>query len=163
MEIVAKTYHHLFSTSSTIYETFMPFNVLLNFCGFLYNGMNTTRQQQQQRRQNSCATIEIIRITLSVIYTIIFILLFILNVMLGEQEPRSTTSFILRHSGHKVYLLKIFFIPSLFGIIFIIERCCKSAFAWLRNSINFAKIKMWLLFPSFLSIRQHNAHRHYEN
>lgn len=95
-----KIYHH-FNESSTIYETFKSFHIILNFCGFFHNGMNTKPDN---------VLLEMMKFALSVVYSFVFIILLTLNVLLGEQEPEKTKSFLLRHGSHKLYCIELIFL-----------------------------------------------------
>jgi hypothetical protein len=86
-------------SSPAIYETFVPFNLVLNICGFWYIGVNVNRGREN------------LRFILSIVYSLSFLLLFVMNVRLGEQEPESTTSLLLKHGWHKLYLIEFFILP----------------------------------------------------
>lgn len=90
-------------TSSTIYETFSSFNIVLCFCGFWYNGITTKNKHNP--------SLESIKILLSILYSLCFLALFVMNVLSGEQEPESQTSILLRHGSHKMYLIELLFLP----------------------------------------------------
>lgn len=91
------------SKRDSIYEIFTPINILLSFCGFLYNGMD----------ERQLFTNKTVKFMLSVIYSTIFVLMFAFNVILGDQEPGSTKSFVLRHGWHKFYLLELLYLAVL--------------------------------------------------
>lgn len=92
-----------FFTSSTIYKTFFPFSILLCFCGFWYNGIITERKHNASR--------EAIKALLSVLHFLLFVALFVMNVLWGEREPESTESLLLKHGWHKLYLIEFLFLP----------------------------------------------------
>lgn len=87
--------------SSTIYETFSPFNAVLCFCGFWYNGNNA---------KSKCASLEGIKILFSVLYSLLFLALFGLNVLWGEQLPKAVGSPVLKNGWHKMCLSELLFL-----------------------------------------------------
>lgn len=87
-----------FFFSSTIYETFSPFKVMLCFCGFWYSGKRN-------------ASLERVKIVLSVLYSLFFVTFFVMNVKWGEQEPKTIDSILLKHGWHKLYLIELVFLP----------------------------------------------------
>jgi hypothetical protein len=82
---------------SSVYRAFSPLSAVLSCCGFHYNGTNASAFAS-------------VRFLLSMLYTIVFLLLFVLNVMLGEQEPEMTKSLVLKHGYHKIYLFEMLFL-----------------------------------------------------
>jgi hypothetical protein len=101
--------------TSRIYSAFSLPNVVLCLCGFHFNGMDSSARY---------------RYVLSALYSIGFLLLFALNVVLGEQEPQVTKSLLLRHGFHKLYLLQFLYLSALVWNNFYyrreIEKCLRT-------------------------------------
>lgn len=88
--------------ASTIYETFLPFNVALCFCGFWFSGTKAKVKHN--------ATLDAIRILMSILFTVLFLVLLSWIVYWGEQEPKNTDSFLIKHGCHKLYMIELFFL-----------------------------------------------------
>lgn len=88
---------NLFS-SSTVYETFSPFNMMLCFSGFWYTGKLN-------------ASLDGTKMILSVLYSVLFVTFAIMNALWGEQEPTSADSFLLKGGWHNLFLSEFFFLP----------------------------------------------------
>lgn len=88
--------------SSTIYETFFPFNAALCFCGFWYNGNNA---------KSKCASLESFKILLSVLYSLLFVALFLMNVLWGVQMSAPSDGFLLKHGWNKLALMELLYLP----------------------------------------------------
>lgn len=93
-----------FFTSSTIYRTFSPFSILLCCCGFWYNGIITESKHN--------ASLESIKILLSMLYSLFFFSLFIVNGLLGQQEPEWMASCLMKHGWHTLFLMELLFLPA---------------------------------------------------
>lgn len=106
-----KSYFHKITKSSSIYETFLPLSFLLKFCGFYYDGSNSfhVRDTNVGHKSNKAA-LECFKFILSAAYSILFVFLSVMNMILGELEPKTTTSFLLRHGWHKLYILKLLYL-----------------------------------------------------
>jgi hypothetical protein len=87
----------------TIYEIFIPFKILLCFCGFWYNGGDANKRNQ--------SVIEIIKFIFSIFYSVLIITFFFLNWIWGEQEPESSKSFLINQGWHKLHLFELFMLP----------------------------------------------------
>lgn len=108
-----------FFESSTIYETFSPFNKMLCFCGFFYNGCSTKGKHK--------ASVAIVKMVLSLLYSLLFATLFVMNVLWGQKEPESVQSFLLKHGWYKLFLSELIALPIIIWNNFyhrkMIDRC----------------------------------------
>jgi hypothetical protein len=60
----------------------------------------------EQKRESSI-TLDGIRILMSILFTLLFIALLCWVIYWGEQEPKITDSFLLKHGCHKLYLIEL--------------------------------------------------------
>lgn len=93
-----------FFKSSTIYETISPFNRMLCFCGFWYSGGRRTKGEHK-------ASVDVIKFFMSLLYSLFFVTLFVMNVLWGQKEPESVQSFLLKHGWYKLFLSKLIILP----------------------------------------------------
>jgi len=92
-----KFFFHQIAKSSSIYKTFWPVSFLLKFCSFYYDGSDSfhIRDTKDEYKGNRTA-LESIKFILSEAYSMFFVFLAIMNIILGELEPKTTISFLLR-------------------------------------------------------------------
>lgn len=84
--------------SSSIYETFQPFNIVLCCCGFWFSGKHN-------------ASLKSIKSFLSVLYSLYYFTFFVLKAIWGEQEPKMVDSFLMKHGRHYLFLSELLFLP----------------------------------------------------
>lgn len=88
--------------ASTTYETFFPFHVALCFCGFWFGGTKA--------RVKHNALLEVGRLFMSTLFTVLFVAVLAWIMYWGEQEPKNTDSFLLKHGCHKTYVAEALFL-----------------------------------------------------